>query len=183
MVDFKELKARFNIEQVADLLGIPLKRSGDALRGPCPACDSGGERAVVVTPAKSVFYCFAGKEGGDILSLVAHIRKCDVKEAARWLDGSQESRPQPTATGNPGLKPLDLEHDHPAVVALGFEPEDAHQLGIGFAARGIMKGLVAIPIRLPTGELAGYVGVEEIAKLPPRWHGITTNVVALPKRA
>jgi hypothetical protein len=58
---------------------------------------------------------------------------------------------------------------HPAVAALGFEPEDAQALGIGYAGRGIMRGLVAIAVRLEDGSLAGYVGVEEIAKLPPRW--------------
>ena len=40
-VNFNELKERFNIEQVAQLLGLELKRSGDAFRGPCPACASG----------------------------------------------------------------------------------------------------------------------------------------------
>jgi hypothetical protein len=46
-------------------------------------------------------------------------------------------------------------------------------LGIGYASKGLMKGYVAIPIRLPTGELTGYIGISE-AKLPksstfPTW--------------
>ena len=30
-------------------------------------------------------------------------------------------------------------------------------LGIGYAPKGMMKGYVAIPTRLPTGELTGYI--------------------------
>jgi hypothetical protein len=38
----------------------------------------------------------------------------------------------------------------------------------------MMKGYVAIPIRLPTGELTGYIGITE-AKLPKEFH--LSNVV------
>jgi hypothetical protein len=92
------------------------------------------------------------------------------------------STPAPGTGTVTGLKPLDLEYDHPAVAALGFSPEDAEQLGIGYAGKGIMKGLVVAPIRLADGYLAGYVGLEEIAKLPPRWHYPEQKVVPL-KRA
>ena len=63
----------------------------------------------------------------------------------------------------------------------GFTAGDARPLGIGYCLKA-MRGLVAIPVRLPTGELADYVGVTE-AKLPPHWRGIPTNVVPLPNRA
>ncbi len=43
----------------------------------------------------------------------------------------------------------------------------------------MMKGYVAIPIRLPTGELAGYIRVTE-AKLPKDFH--LSNVVTFPRR-
>jgi hypothetical protein len=49
-------------------------------------------------------------------------------------------------------------------------------LGIGYAPRGLMKGQVAIPIRLPTGD---YVGITE-AKLPKEFH--LSNVVTFPKK-
>ena len=38
---------------------------------------------------------------------------------------------------------------------------------------------VAIPIRLPTGELTGYIGVTE-AKLPKEFH--LSNVITFPKK-
>jgi hypothetical protein len=37
--------------------------------------------------------------------------------------------------------------------------------GIGYAPKGMMKGYVAIPIKLPTGELTVYIGVDR-GKLP-----------------
>ena len=190
-IPFDELKQRYTIEQVAQLLGLTLKRSGETSRGPCPACGSGGERAIVITPAKGLFYCWAAHEGGDLIALAAHIRKTEAKGAAAWLAGNSDNSSRndahkgtvPRTEEERGLKPLELEHDHVAVEALGFSAEDAAALGIGYAGRGIMRGFVAIPIRLEDGTLAGYIGVQEIAKLPPRWHGISTTVVPLPKRA
>src|SRR6266567_4703088 len=190
-VDFADLKTRFTIEKVGELLGLQLKHSGQAFRGPCPACASGGDRAVVITPAKGVFFCFAAREGGDLIQLAAHIRKCDVKEAAAWLDGGtvpskkEGSREpvSPKGTVPNSLAPLDyIEHDHIAVEALGFTADDAKVLGIGYAPKGIMRGLVAIPVRLENGTLAGYIGITE-AKLPPRWQGIASSIVRFPKRA
>jgi DNA primase len=190
-IPFDELKQRYTIEQVAQLLDLSLKRSGETFRGPCPACGSGGERAIVITPSKGLFFCWAGHEGGDLIALAAHIRKTDAKGAAEWLardtdNGRKENSTKGTVPGTDdvrGLKPLELEHDHIAVETLGLTAEDAAALGIGYAGRGIMRGFVAVPIRLEDGTLAGYIGVREIAKLPPRWHGISTTVAPLPKRA
>lgn len=41
------------------------------------------------------------------------------------------------------------------------------------------KGYVAIPIRRPTGDLTGYIGVTE-ATLPKEFH--LSNVVTFPKK-
>ena len=54
-VDFKELKARISIEQVLPMIGARLKGHGPQMRGPCPICKSGGDRALVVTPSKGLF--------------------------------------------------------------------------------------------------------------------------------
>jgi hypothetical protein len=43
----------------------------------------------------------------------------------------------------------------------------------------MMKGYVAISIRLPTAELTSYIGITE-AKLPKEFH--LSNVVAFPKK-
>jgi hypothetical protein len=44
----------------------------------------------------------------------------------------------------------------------------------------MMKGHVAIPIRLPTGELTGYIAITE-AKLPEEFHPY--NVVTFPMKS
>ena len=53
--------------------------------------------------------------------------------------------------------------------------ETAEALGIGYAPKGMMKGYVAIPIKL--GELTGYITE---AKLPKEFH--LSNVVTFPKK-
>ena len=63
--------------------------------------------------------------------------------------------------------------------ALGLSQETAEVLGIRYAPKVIMKGYVAIPIRLPTGELTGYIGVTE-AKLPKEFD--PSNLVTFPKK-
>src|ERR1019366_207860 len=69
-----------------------------------------------------------------------------------------------------GFQALDyLQNDHPAVEAVGFDQETAKALGIGYAPKGLMRGLVAVPVRLEDGTLAGYIGITE-AKLPPKFH-------------
>ena len=45
-----------------------------------------------------------------------------------------------------------------------------------------MRGLVAIPLRMPDGTLVGYCGVNEV-KLPPQLHIPSNNVVQLRKPA
>ena len=63
-------------------------------------------------------------------------------------------------------------------MATGLGTEIAVAIGAGYAPRGTMRGNVLIPIRLASGELIGYVGVQEIIP-PPRWNLPKTNVVAL----
>ena len=127
-----------------------------------------------------------------MIGLAAHIRGTDDKDAAAFLadqygltstvQNSTVSKERATAPQAPRQEPtcptLDyLQHDHEAVDAVGFDPETAKALGIGYAAKGLMRGTVAIPVRLADGTLAGYVGVTE-CKMPPKWQ-LGTNVVKL----
>ena len=173
LLDFEQIKQDNPIEKVAEILGLELKKSGAQLRGPCPSGED-GDRKFVITPTKGVWYSFALSKGGDVLALVQLVNDCSVKEAAQFLDGDAEplekaKKPSPKKGSERGFAPLDyLEPDHPAVETLGFDLVTAEALGIGFARRGILKGKVAIPIRTDTGQLAGYVGAEELL-LPPKW--------------
>jgi DNA primase len=171
-VDFAALKQSVAIETIVPMLGLDMKQAGEQLRGPCPACRSGGKRALVVTPAKSAFYCFGGHTGGDVISLAAHIRQCSMKDAAAFLAGDSgaadaaspsrsgstvpEERPKGDARI---LQPLAyLEPDHAAVAALGLSAETCAAFGAGYAPKGIMRGRLAIPVRDLGGNLIAYCG-------------------------
>jgi DNA primase len=195
MADFALIKERVSIEQAAQSLGLKLTPTGAQQRGPCPACGTGGPRALVVTPSKGLFYCFSAGIGGDLISLWGHIQKCSLADAGRQIAdtfgvGTVTSARVTSAPVNSTeaaapagqLKPLDyLEADHAAVEAVGFDSHTAQQLGIGYAAKGLMRGTVAIPVRLEDGTLAGYIGITE-AKLPSKWHGVASNVVPLTRK-
>lgn len=181
-VDFEVIKAAVTLEQAAEFLKLELKPSNKQLRGPCPRCDSESDRALVITPGRG-FYCFSDNKGGDVISLVAHIRDIPVKEAAQLL--AEHFRVGKTEKSQPrknedGFKPLDyLQSEHDAVSAVGFDTDFAKEHGIGYAPKGTMKSLVLIPFRDRTGKLLGYVGVTE-ARLPADF---TPNVVSLKRPA
>ena len=173
-VDFEELKDANPIEQVAERLGLKLTKRGGSLRGPCPSGE-GGERALAITPAKGVWFSFGAKKGGDVLELVRFVNDCSLQEAAHFLSGTvplekaNGSSPDEGAEARGGFDPLTyLEADHIAVANLGIDPEHAETLGIGYAPRGTLRGLVAVPIRREDGLIAGYIGITE-AQLPPKW--------------
>lgn len=172
-IDFEQVKAENPIDQVAKRLGLELTKKGATLRGPCPSGE-GDERALAVTPSKGLWYSFGLQKGGDVLELVVLVNNCTTREAAHFLSNTvppeKAERPSPErGEARGGFSPLEyLVADHPAVIALGMEPEDAEALGFGFAPRGIMRGTVAVPIRTQEGRLVGYIGITE-AKLPPKW--------------
>src|SRR5947209_6130286 len=85
-VDFSELKTKVGIEQVVDLLGLPLKKSsGDQLRGTCALCGNDGRKIFVVTPAKGLFHSFCCKKGGDMIRLYSEVKHVGQKEAAEAI--------------------------------------------------------------------------------------------------
>lgn len=178
--DFDQIKATVSLSQAAELLGLKMKSHGAQMRGPCPACASGGDRALVVTEGKG-FYCFAKQTGGDVIALVAHVKGLAIKDAAAFLSKATVPSTVPQKEDKAeGLEPLSyLEYDHAAVTAVGFDTDIAKRLGIGYSPKGIMRGTVAIPIRDQSGTLIAYIGVEE-ARLPPSLMG---NVVPLKKPA
>lgn len=164
VVDFTQLKTLVTIENVVALLNLPLKKSGEQLRGACPICEDDNPRAFVITPAKQLFYCFKCEKGGDQIQLFAEVKKLDVKQAANDLERHFKATPPETA-----MDPLDyLQHDHAAVEALGLPAEAAKAIGAGYAGKGVCRGRVAIPIRLPNGKLAGYIGIN-LAHDQPLW--------------
>lgn len=162
-IDFADLKDSIGIEQVLQMLGIELKRQGDQLRGRCPLHQGGNDRQFVVTPAKGVWYCFGDcASGGDMIELVAKARGVSVKQAAQEIAahfGLGGQKPPAASERSSPLTPLDyLQTDHPALAALGLRPETLTAFGAGYAAKGIMRGRLAIPIHDDDGTLLAYCG-------------------------
>ena len=178
-VDFADLKQRVSIEQVASWLGAQLKSHGPQLRGPCPICKAGGDRAFVITPAKGCYYCFGDcKKGGDAIQLVANAKGLTVKEAAEAIAqhfGLTQKPTVPDRSPQPqqekgGFKPLDyLQPDHETVHALGLSQETAAAFGLGYAAKGILRGRVAVPIRDGAGVLLAYCGIATAKDQSPKF--------------
>lgn len=170
MADFQQVKRIATMESVLALLNVPLKKSGEQLRGCCPICGDDNPRAFVVTPAKGLTYCFKCEKGGDQIQLYADVKKLDVKAAAAELEKHFKTEPPETT-----FEALDyLEPGHPAVAALGIAEDVAKALGAGYAPKGIMRGRVCIPIRTHKGKLVAYLGVnlamDEPLKFPSKWH-------------
>lgn len=170
-VDFQEIKQNVRIEDAAERLGLQIKKSGSQLRAPCPSCQSGGDRALVITPSKSAAYCFAEKRGGDVIWLVAHIQGVGMKEAAEFLAGNSTSEPVRSQRAVPeerkergpksgeGFSPLPyLDPAHEALSGLQIAEETLRYFGAGYAPKGVLRGFLALPLYTFDNVLRGYVG-------------------------
>lgn len=176
-VDFAELKTRVSIEQAMPMLGLNLTLSGSQYRGACPACKTGGDRALIVTPAKGLFYCFAQKTGGDVIALTAHIRGTSVKDAADELDRafgtvqngtstvskSRATVPQaPEARKQPAFDPeayaARLDASHASLAPLGISAETLKAWKAGYSNSGTNRGRLAIALHDRDGNIMGFAG-------------------------
>jgi DNA primase len=176
-VDFAELKTRVSIEGAVQMLGLTLSLHGSQYRGACPACETGGDRALVVTPAKGLFYCFAKKTGGDVIALTAHIRGISVKEAADQLDRAlgtvqnstgtvsklratapqaQEARKQPAF--DPEAYAARLDASHASLAPLGLSAETLKAWKAGYSNSGTNRGRLAIALHNRDGNILGFAG-------------------------
>ena len=175
-IDFAELKARVSIEQVFPMLDLDLKKKGDQWRGACPVCDS-SDRSLVVTLSKQAFYCFKAKQGGDLISLVAHVRGVGMRDAALAIaefsgtvtvteernsnrsHGTVPPSARGQGEGGRTLQPLAyLETDHEVLANLGLSQATLEHFAAGYAPKGILRGRLAIPIHDLNGELVAYCG-------------------------
>jgi hypothetical protein len=194
-IDFSEVKNRVSFADAIQFLDISPKKTGNQWRGPCVACQTGGDRALVITEGKG-YFCFADHKGGDQIALVAHVLGISAKDAAQRLaehagivkvPSTSSSKVQAKSTvpeseggGDSKLLPLSyLEADHEAVIAVGLDPEWCQANGVGYSPRGVCRGSIAIPFRDERGALLGYFAVQELTYVPPDF---TTNVVPFEKR-
>jgi hypothetical protein len=161
-IDFNLIKDSVTLEQVMQMLGLKLKRSGNQFRGSCPV-HGGTDRTLVVTPQRG-FFCFSEKKGGDQIALCAHVKEIGNKEAAKLIAEHFRFGGKPASSSAPpakdGLQPLDyLDPTHEALELLCLSPDVCIAIGIGYAPKGTMNGRVLVPLRLGNGTLVGYLGI------------------------
>jgi DNA primase len=187
LADFQLIKEQVTIEAAAQFLHLELRPQGAALRGACPTCKTVGDRALVITPSKGLFYCFSAGIGGDLITLWGHIEKCSPADSGRQIADtfgvgnsgtsapvrtsasvhSSPSPPQPKKTEvkkdfDPAAFAAKLTYTD-EVEALGLTEEDATRLGIGFT-----RGKVYFPLRDDYGFTTGFAGFADgQLKIPP----------------
>ena len=180
-VDFKQIKADVAIEQVLQRYGVPVRRIGGELRGPCPLPTHTSRRSrdsFSVNPARNAWSCRSqscmqargGKAGGNILDLVALIEGCSLRNAAiRLQDWSgtlplRAALPMEGASRSAPNAPLaftlqHIDRHHAYLVQRGLSAETIGAFGVGFyRGSGFLRGRIVIPIHDEHGALIAYVG-------------------------
>jgi hypothetical protein len=169
-VDFAKLKETVSIAQVVQMLGLQMKTQGDQMRGECLACKAGGPRALAVNVAKSGYYCFSEKKGGDAIALASHITGKSAREAAqqiatffRFAGSSDAPASQPPAPkvrqgfdAKSYLRALD-----PAAAELkdiGLTPDCLKEWRAGYCKTGVNRGKLAIAVCDRDGNILGFAG-------------------------
>jgi len=182
-VDFQQIKTNIGIVQVLDMLGVKsLKPHGEALRGHCPCCKEGNDRAFVVTPAKNSFYCFSERKGGDVIELASRYYRIPQREAAQriaahfGINGATRTDPdqgggegRPEAPAQPSHVPASgfdakayqasLDPAHQALKDCGFSEQTIRDFGGGYCSRGLNRGRLVLPVHDGEGSILAFMGL------------------------
>lgn len=176
MLDFKEIAERVPVDAAMKLLNLDMELvyNGSQYRGKCPACDKEGGRSLTVTPAKGLFGCWNSRKRGDSISLTAHVRGWQLKEAAQFLADSYKEPPvekTPAKTEAPKingfniteyLKKLDTERGE----ELGFDKATCEDAGMGYCSKGVHQGRFVITLRKADGTFIECISISEKPKRP-----------------
>jgi len=96
MIDIQDLKARINIVDIAEELGLDPKRSGTSFFARCPSHDDQGRPNMAIHPKKGAI-CFRCGYKADVIRLVADVRyHGDQGQAIQYLAnkaGMTDSKP------------------------------------------------------------------------------------------
>jgi DNA primase len=183
---FKKLRESLSFEAVIRHYGVEVRpaRQGQH-NGPCPLPQHRSRNDASSFSAnfeKGVFQCSGCGAKGTVLEFAAMMERVDprngeklrpvaVKLACHFdvrLDeeprGERAFKPRPRQPDLPVVvnAPLDfelkgLDQAHPFLRSKGFTAETVHEFGLGVAARGLLKGRLAIPLH-HDGKLVGYAG-------------------------
>lgn len=166
VVDFAQLKQTTRIEQVVQVLGLVMRQNGAQWRGECPACKSGGPRALAVNTDKNGYFCFADGKGGDLIALYSHVKGVSAKTAAEQIAtqtkflGSPQPVPQaPQRNGFDAtayLAALDPGAEH--LAPLGLSRETLTAFRSGYCKSGVNRGRLALALCDSQGNILGFGG-------------------------
>jgi DNA primase len=187
-VNFKELREQLDFRQVLVDYGVKINaRNHTQHTGKCPLPNHPGERKSASFSAnldKGIFRCFGCGAQGNIIDFAALMENLnpkassDVRKAALILADRyriESPRPKPAAkqpkpkipvSGKPIVNaPLDftlknIDPTHGCLRGDPFSDDVITHFEIGYAARGLLAGRVAIPLKDAEGRLIGYAGME-----------------------
>ena len=186
-VNFQDVKDRIPITSALEKFArVKLDGKGDNLRGKCPLHEGDGDRSLSVNVKQGLYFCFACKKGGNVITLVQELEGVSVREAAlklkdSFLDG--EGQPPPPAAEEPPTqksKPEEPEQDEekaadevnpPLGFSLRVDPEHEYgeSRGISSSAfvyleagyclsKGLFVGKFVFPLHNDQGALVGFCG-------------------------
>ena len=116
MIDLRDLKARINIVDIAEELGLDPKRSGASFFARCPSHDDQGRPNMAIDQKKGAI-CFRCGYQADVIKLVADVRyHGDQGEAIQYLAskaGMTESRKSSSRQPEPLPKGAALPKEEP----------------------------------------------------------------------
>lgn len=138
------------LDLVAALDGISIREAALKLRAAYfPAGDASPPHATASASAP------AGSVGTQ-----APVRTKPAPSSPRAETSDEKETPtEETATNPPLSLRLTLSHDHPHLLKeRGLSLETVTRFGVGYCARGLLRGTIAIPIHDEDGELVAYAG-------------------------
>jgi len=188
-VDFGAVKQAVSLEAVLRLYQVPgLRKRRHQLVGRCPIHRGQRDDSFRASLSKNAFHCFACQASGNVLSFVAAMEQCSIRQAAlrlqQWfaIGASEEAATRPARRSvqkgqlvrekegrNPPL-PFALtgvDPSHPYLVERGIDAATAVEFGVGFyAGPGLLRGRIVIPIANTRGRTVAYAGRALDARLP-----------------
>jgi DNA primase len=179
-LNFGQIKDAISMGAVLEHYGWKcLRRRGDRVQGCCPI--HRGQRADTFHAdlCNHGFHCFSCQAHGSVLDLVAAIERCSLRQAAlllaEWFSVTPEARRaesgiyrQPTSqlsrekeSVTPPLRFVlrPIDNGHVYLKQRGVNTDTAAHFGVGYyAAPGLLRGRVVIPIHNERGQLLAYAG-------------------------
>ena len=173
MAEFTTIKQTVTILQLLDMMGVaglkPAKakvkgEEVDTLRGECPCCREGGDRAFVVYPHTNSYYCWSQKHGGDVLTLASRFWRIPLDEAGRKIAGHFNlSAPRKPAEAENGFDAeafqKSLNPEAAELAPIGVSADTIRFYGGGFCAKPSLKGKLALPVCDITGAIMFFMGI------------------------